>query len=94
MTMTQGTWIFTFGYGQTDPRTGRSLADRYVIVDVDRDEAGFYDLDAARRRMLVRFGNAGGTGNWAFDYPDEEAAGVNRYGLIQIDFETGVEASS
>lgn len=86
---TRSTWIFTFGYGQVDPRTGRPLADCYVVVDVDKDATGRPDLQAARRQMLNRFGNAGGAGNWAFDYPDEEAAGVARYRLTQIDFVTG-----
>jgi hypothetical protein len=39
--------------------------------------------------MLDRFGNAEYGGNWAFDYSDEESAGVEMYGLTQIDFITG-----
>jgi hypothetical protein len=79
--------IFTFGYGQTDPLTGKSLADRYVRVEAP-------DRNAAAERMLDRFGNrypGHALGNWAFDYPDEDAAGVERYGLVEIDFTTGLE---
>lgn len=78
------TVIFTFGFGQSDPRTGNSLANRYVRVEAA-------DLDAAKRRMVARFGNVSPTcaGNWAFDYPDEDAAGVDRYRLIEIDFHSG-----
>lgn len=79
--------IFTFGYGQTDPRTGMSLANRYVRVEAA-------DRDAAAERMIDRFGHrypGRALGNWAFDYPDEDAAGVERYGLVEIDFTTGLE---
>ena len=78
------TWIFTFGYGQHDPRTGRELDDRFVRVEAD----GYYQ---ARARMLERFGDPNGAGNWAFDYETEEDAGVDRYRIIEIDFETGLD---
>lgn len=83
------TTIFTFGFGQRDPRTGDSLANRYVRVEAD-------DVEAARILMLTRFGRVGASnaGNWAFDYPDEEAAGVDRYELIEIDFDSGRDKTS
>lgn len=74
--------LFTFGFGQTDPLTGESLADCYVWVEAA-------DLGVARQLMLNRFGGEH-VGNWAFDYPDGEAAGVDRYGLREIDFASGV----
>jgi hypothetical protein len=83
------TWIFTFGYGQTDPKTGRSLADRYVRVPIDGDAPVAQAVEAARRKMLARFGGHERGGNWAFDYPTRDAAGVDRYALTEIDFETG-----
>jgi len=81
--------IFTFGFGQTDPLTGRALANRYVRVEAD-------DVEAARLKMLDRFGNRyhGCAGNWAFDYPTEDDAGVDRWHLIQIDFATGEDIPS
>lgn len=85
--MTDGTIIFTFGFGQTDPLTGASLANRYVKVEAP-------DRDTAAEAMLDRFGNrypGKALGNWAFDYPDEDAAGVERYGLVEIDFATGLD---
>jgi hypothetical protein len=72
--------LFTFGFGQTDPLTGESLANCYVWVEAD-------DREAARRIMLDRFGRAETGGNWAFDYPDEDAAGVHRYGMREITLE-------
>ena len=82
------TWIFTFGYGQRDPLTGDSLADRFVevkLADIGLSGA----VEAARLRMLARFGGEERGGNWAFDYPDRETAGVDQYGLTEIDFDTG-----
>lgn len=78
------TRIFTFGYGQHDPRTGRGLDDRFVRVEGDTDQH-------LRAKMLDRFGAGNGLGNWAFDYESEDAAGVARYGLIEIDFQTGLD---
>jgi hypothetical protein len=83
------TRVFTFGYGQTDPRTRQPLDDCYVVVEVDEDGPFTAVVAAARRKMLDRFGNAEYGGNWAFDYSDEESAGVEMYGLTQIDFITG-----
>ena len=79
--------LFTFGFGQYDPLTGESLADCYVWVASD-------DLNAARRFMVDRFGRVGYSGNWAFDYPDEDSAGVARFGLREIDFNSGQEVGS
>jgi hypothetical protein len=76
--------LFTFGFGQTDPRTGESLSNCYVWVEAD-------DIEAARHVMVERFGHrypdGKALGNWAFDYPDEDAAGVARYGLHEIPLE-------
>lgn len=90
------TWIFTFGFGQHDPRTGLSLADRYVEVELDPELGLAEGVEAARRRMLDRFGGHEHGGNWAFDYPNRERAGVDDYRLSRIDFETGqvVETAS
>jgi hypothetical protein len=76
--------IFTFGFGQHDPLTGAELANRFVRIEAN-------DLKAAKRKMIDRFGHASphAFGNWAFDYPTEDAAGVDRYHLIEIDFVTG-----
>lgn len=75
--------LFTFGFGQTDPKTGRALDNRYVWVEGS-------SVEDCRRQMLDRFGRRyHGAGNWAFDYPDAEAAGVERHRLIEIDLETG-----
>lgn len=75
--------VFTFGYGQRlipldssghlwQGVEGISLADGYVIVRGTRDQA----LQA----MLLRFGRV-----WSSDYPDAEAAGVERYvGMWQV----------
>lgn len=65
--------IFTFGYGQTHPLTGESLADCYVRV------AG--DSATSRARMLASpFGR-----NWSMQYATPERAGVERYGLREVD---------
>lgn len=83
------TWIFTFGFGQIDPRTGRHLDNCFVEVEL-HPQLGLLDaVEHARRQMLARFGGHERGGNWAFDYRDREAAGVARYDLTEIDFETG-----
>jgi hypothetical protein len=67
--------IFTFGYGQRHPVTDEPLADCYVRVPGD--------ADTARERMLASVHHR----SWAFDYPDEDAAGVTRFGLREIPWE-------
>jgi hypothetical protein len=65
-------WIFTFGYGHHDPRSGASLADCYCRV------RGTFRQ--ARRDMVEMFGI-----KWAFQYSSEDDAGVARFGLREID---------
>jgi hypothetical protein len=77
--MSTVTTICTFGAGQVDPRTGHSMANRFVRVEAATRQA-------ARAAMFERFGKA-----WAFDYRTEEEAGVRQYGLVEIDFETGLD---
>src|SRR6185503_14397474 len=56
-------WIFTFGYGHTDPRTGESLADCYCRISGS--------FTQARELMVEMFGV-----KWAFQYGSEADAGV------------------
>lgn len=76
---------FTFG---PDHLNGKG-ANRYVFVPGN--------LETSRWKMLERFGNA-----WAFQYTraDDETdahgvtrrgAGVKKYGLVEIDFVTGMD---
>lgn len=55
-----GHWIFTFGFGHTHPVTGEPLANRYVRLPGDYEQA--------RRAMIAHFGI-----QWAFQYPDSGA---------------------
>lgn len=64
----QESWVFTFGFGHTHPVTGDSLANCYIKVRGDINET--------RQAMERAFGN-----KWAFQYRDEEAAGVEKYKL-------------
>lgn len=64
---------FTFG---SDHLGGRGFR-RYVVVHAPTSEA-------ARDQMIARFQR-----NWAYQYDSAERAGVNKYGLIEIDFRTG-----
>lgn len=64
-------YVFTFGFGQTHPFTGESLADCYVTVSGDRE--------TSRERMLTRFGR-----NWAFQYKNAQEAGADRFNLREI----------
>lgn len=68
----QRDWIFTFGFGHTHPRTGESLANCFIRIRGTRE--------AARAEMVKRFAL-----KWAFDYPSEEDAGVERWGLREIE---------
>lgn len=65
-------WFFTFGAAHVDAVTGESLANSYVRIEADSEAD-------ARRIMCDRFGN-----RWSFCYPSAEAAGVERYGLIEV----------
>jgi hypothetical protein len=56
---TSVTRLFTFGYGQTCPFTGKDLADHYALVTAP-------DRSSALRTMLATFGR-----NWAFEYEPE-----------------------
>lgn len=64
-------WIFTFGFGHVHPETGERLANHYVVIYGDHDEA--------RKQMEGYFGL-----KWADQYPDEDAAGVEQFGLKQL----------
>ena len=64
-------WVFTFGFGHVHPETGESLKNCYVI---------FYgDANETREEMEGYFGR-----KWAFQYPSEEAAGVDKYNLRRL----------
>jgi hypothetical protein len=65
-------WIFTFGFGHTHPATGERLANCYVEIEGDVNES--------RDIMEHHFGL-----KWAFQYPTEEKAGVEKYGLQRIE---------
>lgn len=65
-------WIFTFGFGHTHPITGESLAKCYVVIHGTNYEA--------RDEMVRRFGY-----KWAFQYPSEEKAGVEKWSLREIE---------
>lgn len=69
-------WVFTFGFGHTHPATGERLANCYVVIEGDIDET--------REIMQRHFGNA-----WAFQYPTEQEAGVERWDLRRIDLHSG-----
>lgn len=64
--------IFTFGFGHVHPDTGRSLANHYIVIWAE-------SAQEARTKMYERFGQ-----KWAFEYPSREAAGVERFGLIEL----------
>lgn len=64
--------VFTFGFDQVDSE-GNSLSGCYVVVPGS--------LYLSRHRMLQRYGR-----NWAFQYPDEEAAGVKKWNLKRIEW--------
>jgi hypothetical protein len=51
--------------------TGESLARRYVVIEGDVNEA--------RETMVKYFGT-----KWAFQYPSEEAAKIQKWGLERI----------
>lgn len=71
MIVNSNRWIFTFGFSHTHPETGERLADKYVVIEGDGNQS--------REIMERHFGL-----KWAMQYPSEEAAGVQKYGLTEI----------
>lgn len=69
-------FIFTFGFGHTDPVTGESRAKCFARISVP-DGADAYEV--ARSQMNATFGQ-----QWAFCYESEEEAGVAKWGLREI----------
>lgn len=65
--------IFTFGPDHKHPLTGESLGRSFIWLPGD--------VKVSRFLMLHLFGP-----NWAFQYPDETAAGVQRYRLTRLDW--------
>jgi len=65
-------WIFTFGYGHTHPKTGQSLAKKFVRIHAPNG-------DRARDLMFQQFGRT-----WAMQYESEAQAGVEKYGLTEV----------
>ena len=66
-------WIFTFGVGQVDEFTGRSMAGLYVKLRGDHEEA--------RHAMVTMFGTG-----WAFQYPanhPDTKAMIEKYHLSE-----------
>jgi hypothetical protein len=66
-------WVFTFGFSHVHPFTGESLASAYVIVPGT--------VTGSRARMLDRFGRG-----WSHQYRTPADAGVEKYGLREIDW--------
>lgn len=63
---------FTFGHGQSNPRTGQSLANHYVVIEGESNEH-------CRATMHNHFGR-----NWAFEYASPEAAGKDEFNLQEL----------
>lgn len=76
-------WWFTFGSGQTHPLTGEDLNLEYVVLEGTYEET--------REAMFASpFGH-----RWSFQYATADKAGVDRFGLRQIEMpEPTVEAES
>ncbi len=66
-------WVFTFGYDHVHPETGQSLANHYIVLLGDVNETRRYMNDFFDRK-------------WAMQYPNEEAAGVEEYGLKPLGY--------
>lgn len=64
--------VFTFGYGQTHPKTGAKLEHRFVEIEADTPEA-------ARAEMVRRFG-----AKWSMQYRDRHDAEVVKYELLEL----------
>ena len=65
--------VFTFGSDHKHPVTRESLGKSFITLPGD--------VEVSRYLMLHLFGP-----NWAFQYPNEERAGVTRYGLTHINW--------
>jgi len=65
------TRIFTFGYGQRCPFTGKNLLGYYATVIAPSHE------------QCTQVMNAMFDGAWATDYPSVEAAGGNEFELVE-----------
>lgn len=65
-------WIFTFGYDHVHPIDGSPLRDKYVVI--------YGTSSVAREEMMCMFGQ-----KWSHQYPTEQAAGVVRFNLKQLD---------
>jgi len=68
-------WIFTFGTNHVHPVTGESLGRRFVAIKAA-------DAATARVEMFAAFGP-----KWAMEYASRENAGVERFGLVELDLE-------
>lgn len=64
--------VFTFGHGQTNPKTGESLHKHYVVMEGKT-------VEHCRLAMFNHFGR-----QWSFEYADEEKAGVEQFNLIEV----------
>lgn len=66
-------WLFTFGFGHVDPRTGDSLANHYVVIEGDINES--------RDKMIERFGR-----QWAMQYRDNDETDemIAKYNLKEL----------
>lgn len=76
--MTTFTRIFTFGADHVSPFTGERLGNQYVTIVVPDDDGNALATDRGRAFMLAAFGQ-----RWSMEYRSEQAAGVERYGLIE-----------
>ncbi len=65
-------FIFTFGFGNTDPVTGESRSGKFARIEA-------LDREHARAKMLQTFGR-----QWAFQYETEDEAGVREFGLTEV----------
>ena len=66
-------WVFTFGFGHVDPRTGESLGNRYVVIEGD--------INDSREKMIKRFGN-----KWAMQYREGDKTDemIAKYNLKEL----------
>ena len=69
MTVTR---TFTFGGGHTNPVTGASLKNYYVVIEAETGEH-------CRAIMLNHFGS-----RWSMEYATPEAAGKDRFNLREL----------
>lgn len=65
-------WFFTFGSGHTYPGTNEPCERAFVRI-----EGSYYE---ARAKMVSVFGI-----KWSHQYPSAEAAGVDQFGLTELD---------